>query len=339
MVAHRLVCDQKTGWWRGATSRRRLGDESWRATAFRFKNHPISFGGRVRNMETYWREAQSAQKLPASQKFRHSRVGRRGSPGRWLYNSQDATFLAVGSQHRALSGQHFFVKNACFVNENLTILDAPNILGCAYCSRPHAKKCKSIRARGQVAEAVCSTQRCNFYRSWYETDARRPTAAAPPLSRPNPPKKMFTIRRRAGSSGGRGSRGRARLPGLGRTVASAEEEKASPVIRRAEPQSLPDVSTHSVGPTGARAAAREAKAEQLRLQLRDKEENRVSTYTTRLQDAVAQVVAGGTQVKAFSDYSIDDDIKRTTLQEYVCPVSFSRFCSLRLTTRCAQSRP
>ena len=138
---------------------------------------------------------------------------------------------------------------------------------------------------------------------------------------------------------GQGSRGRARLPGLGRTVASAEEEKASPVIRRAEPQSLPDVSTHSVGPTGARAAAREAKAEQLRLQLRDKEENRVSTYTTRLQDAVAQVVAGGTQVKACSDHSIDDDIKRTTVREYVCPVSFSRFCSLRLTTRCAQSRP
>jgi len=120
---------------------------------------------------------------------------------------------------------------------------------------------------------------------------------------------------------------------------NAEEEKASPVIRRAEPQSLPDVSTHSVGPTGARAAAREAKAEQLRLQLRDKEENRVSTYTTRLQNAVAQVVAGGTQVKACSDHSIDDDIKRTTLQEYVRPVYFSRFCSLRLTTRCAQSRP
>jgi len=151
------------------------------------------------------------------------------------------------------------------------------------------------------------------------------------------PKKM----QNGGSSAqsGQGSRGRARLPGLGRTVVSAEEEKASPVIRRAEPQSLPGVSTHSVGPTGARAAAREAKAEQLRLQLRDKEENRVSTYTTRLQDAVAQVVAGGTQVKACSDHSIDDDIKRTTLREYVCPVSFSRCCSLRLTTRCAQSHP
>ena len=264
-------------------------------------------------------------------------MARPGRPGRWLYNSQDPKILGLGSQHRALSGQHFFVKNACFVNENFTILDAPNILGCAYCSRPHAKKYKIIRARGQVAEAVCSTQRCNFYRSWYETDARRPTAAAPPLSRPGLPKKM----QNGGSSAqsGQGSRGRARLPGLGRTVASAEEEKASPVIRRAEPQSLPDVSTHSVGPTGARAAAREAKAEQLRLQLRDKEENRVSTYTTRLQDAVAQVVAGGTQVKACSDHSIDDDIKRTTLQEYVCPVSFSRCCSLRLTTRCAQSRP
>ena len=145
------------------------------------------------------------------------------------------------------------------------------------------------------------------------------------------PKKM----QNGGSSAqsGQGSRGRARLPGFGRTVVGAEEEKASPMIRRAEPQSRPDVSTD------ARAAAREAKAEQLRLQLRDKEENRVSTYTTRLQDAVAQVVAGGTQVKACSDHSIDDDIKRTTLREYVCPVSFSRFCSLRLTTRCAQSRP
>ena len=141
------------------------------------------------------------------------------------------------------------------------------------------------------------------------------------------------------AAAGQASRGRARLPELGRTVVGAEEEKASPVIRRTEPQPLPDVSTHSVGTTGARAVAREAKAEQLRLQLRDKEENRVSTYTARIQNAVAQVVAGGTQEKACSDHSIDDDIKRTTLREYVCPGSFSRFCSLRLTTRCAQSHP
>jgi len=100
-------------------------------------------------------------------------------------------------------------------------------------------------------------------------------------------------------------------------VVNADAEKSQSTIQRAEPQSLPALSAHGEGSTGARAAAREAKAEEARAQLRDKESNRVSTYEKRLHDAVAQVVAGGTQEAACEDFSIDDDIKRTTLRRCV----------------------